>query len=102
MKIGPLAIHLLDAVALTARERLVERVLEPEPRAQHQPRLRPRKLPRDCAQAADPFVVAMARTSSGPAADVHPRELGMRRGGAEIVHKPRVFVDDGAIAVRGR
>ena len=51
LEVRPLAIHRRQLSRFAARERAVERVLDAEPRAEHQPRLRPGELPRDRAQA---------------------------------------------------
>src|SRR6185436_16629871 len=95
---GPFPVHLPDPFTLAAPECLVKGILHSKPGAEHEARLGPCELPRNRSQVPYADVGGLRRTPHGAAADIHLRELCLRRCRVEIFQEAWMFEHDGVIA----
>jgi 4-amino-4-deoxy-L-arabinose transferase-like glycosyltransferase len=94
----PAIVHRAEQRLVSARQRLLDRALDAQPRCEQQTRLRPRELPRNGAKAFD---AAAFRARRRPAADVDRAQLRLGRRAAEVLDEARLLVDDGAVRGSG-
>ena len=86
-EVRPLAVHRAQRARLRRARRRDRALLDAEPRAEHQPRLRPRELPRDGPQRRSMPPSAARRAGRLPMLSV--AELRHRRRGAEVLDETR-------------